>query len=209
MDRARRKGGFVAGEVEDQRRYFLGAAEPAHRLPRHEGGLRGVIVAGVMQPLLQRGRIDRARADAVAANALPHEIRGDRLGEANDARLARAIGEAVGDALHRTRDRGHVDDGARALVQHAGQEGADAVIHGGHVEREREIPLILAAFQDIAGMDHAGDVREYVDRADLLRQRAHRGAIGHVERAPLAALQPVERRQVAVGRDHISVKRCK
>ena len=55
---------------------------------------------------------------AIALQRMPlvHEIRGDRLGQADDRGLARAVDEAIGNALDRAGDRSHVDDAAAAVA---------------------------------------------------------------------------------------------
>ena len=74
--------GIVAGQPQHQAGDLLGIADPAHGLAGGEGPARGVIIAGVLQPLLQRRRIHRARADGVAADAL-----GDEIGRDSNAKI--------------------------------------------------------------------------------------------------------------------------
>src|SRR5436305_1449943 len=70
MDGAGGEAGLVAREVKRERGDLFGAAEPSHRLALDEALARCCIVAGVVQALLERWRVDRARADRIAANAL-------------------------------------------------------------------------------------------------------------------------------------------
>src|ERR1700761_7334139 len=77
---------LVAGEKEGKRRDLLRLAEPAHglaideSLADHVGRLPGLLRQRG-NALFERGRLDRARANGVAADTLTDEIGGDRLGE--------------------------------------------------------------------------------------------------------------------------------
>ena len=62
--------------------------------------LPAMLAAGGGDALIERGRLHRARADRVAADALLDVVGGDRLGHADHGRLGRAVDEAVGHALH-------------------------------------------------------------------------------------------------------------
>ena len=154
-------------------------------------------------------------ADGVAADALADEIRGDRLGEADHGRLARAVDIAVRDAADRGRARRDVDDRARfpalgRALQHARQEGADRAVHRLDVEVEGKIPVLLGAFEHRAVMHEAGAVEEHVDLADRGRELLHRRRVEHVRALRSRAdLQPVELRRVDVGGDHLRALRAR
>ena len=86
---------LVAGEVDDHRRDLLGLREPAHRLAVDERlARRDRIGVGVDAPG-ERRRVDRPRAERVAADALLDVVGGDALGQADHRRLGEAVDAAV------------------------------------------------------------------------------------------------------------------
>ena len=142
----------------------LPLAQPLGELD--EGGAHLVRIAALgRDTLVQRGRVYCPGADGVTADPLRHEVRGDRLGEANDGRLCRAIDEAVGHAAQARGDGGHVHDAAAARLQHGRQEGADHAVHGGDVEVAGEAPVRLLAVENGPVMDKAGAVHQDIERA--------------------------------------------
>src|SRR5208282_660655 len=87
---------FVAGEKERHPGYFLGRAEPAHWLARDEILPHGIErTSGLLRhrrdAFAERRRLDRARTNGVAADALLDEIGGDRLGEPDHRGLGGAV----------------------------------------------------------------------------------------------------------------------
>src|SRR5689334_11594494 len=99
VDRAGGEGRLVAGEVDRQGGDLVGRAEAAGRLAleKESAGVRATAETG--DPLVERGRLDRARADRVAADALADIVDRDRFGEADDGSLGRSIDEAQCRAL--------------------------------------------------------------------------------------------------------------
>src|SRR3984957_15852116 len=100
------KGALVGGEVEGDRGNLLRFAEAAHRLAIHERLADAIErlaarLAQRLDPAVERGALDRAGADGVAAHALAYVVRRHRLGEADHCGLGRAVDVAVGDAAHR------------------------------------------------------------------------------------------------------------
>src|SRR5579871_3678314 len=87
------EGGFVAGEIDGHGRDFLGSAEPAHLLPGDE--LLLSVRPGRGCALQHRGCFHRARADAVAADALVDEIERDGAREQRHRGLGGAVDIAV------------------------------------------------------------------------------------------------------------------
>src|SRR5262245_19046652 len=75
------EAGFVAREMQGQRRDLLGGAEAPHGLARDEGLARVLDIAEGRDAIVQRGGLDGAGADRVAADALLDEVCRDRLGE--------------------------------------------------------------------------------------------------------------------------------
>ena len=146
-------------------------------------------------PAFERRRLDGARTNRVCPDALSNEVGGDRFGQSDHRGLGRAVGIAIGNAAdgrHRGRD---IDDRARLLLQHAGQECPDRAMHRLDVEIEREVPVLFGALEHAAVVHIAGAVDEHVERAefggDLLGERLRPTA---VERASsfrrLALLMP-------------------
>src|SRR3984957_15288127 len=99
------EGALVGGEVDGDRGDLFRLAEPAHRLAVDERLAHGVErlaarLAERVDPPVERGALDRAGADGVAAHALADEVGRDRLGQANHRGLRGAVDVAVGDAAH-------------------------------------------------------------------------------------------------------------
>src|SRR5258708_1921714 len=92
---------LVAREIDDEMRDLLGGAQPSHRLAVDEGLAHGLGAALRLDAVVERGRLNGAGRDRVAAYALLDVVGGDRLGQPDDGRLGRAVDEAVGDAAHR------------------------------------------------------------------------------------------------------------
>ena len=70
------------------------------------------------------------------------------------------------------------------------------------VEVEGQHPVRVAAVEDRACRDEAGDVGERVDRADLRGQRGDRGGVKQVERHRLDPLDRGERGSIAIQGEH-------
>ena len=197
------KPGLIAGQVQRQRGDLFRLAQPSHGLARLElrAGLR--VVAIGMQTRLQRRRIHGARADGIAANALRDEIRRHRLREPDDRGLGGAIGAAIRHAGDGAGHRRHVDDRAAARGDHAGQERADHVVHGVHVELEGRAPLLEIDVSTVPPGHHARAVEQHVRR----RRRAARTRLWRADRAR-PAREPRSRRAcfnapgIDVGCDH-------
>src|SRR5579871_1423714 len=88
------EGRFITCEINGHGRDFLGGAEPAHLLARHE--LFASVGAGGCGAGQHRGRFHRARADAVAADALGDEVGRDRAREQRHRCLRRTVDIAIG-----------------------------------------------------------------------------------------------------------------
>ena len=101
------------------------------------------------------------------SGCLADVVGGDRLGEADHRRLARAVDEAVRQSADRGSDRGHVDDRAAALLQHPRQEGARHEVHRLHVHRERLVPVLGRSVEDRAVVHDSCAVEQHVDVADF------------------------------------------
>src|SRR5438552_6639096 len=154
---------FVAGEIDHQCGDFLRAGQTAHGLAGDEG-LAGLFIVALLVHAIIEGRcIDGAGANGVAADALVDEVDRQRLGEADDRGLGGAIDEAVGRALYRGGNRGHVDDRTLAPGQHGGQEGLDHPVMRLGIEIEGEIPGFLVAIEDGSVMDEARAVEQDID----------------------------------------------
>ena len=84
--------------------------EAAHGLAGDEvfAGFYRVFVG--VDAVTQGGGIDRAGRDGVAANALGHMVGGHCFGQADHGCFARAVHQAVGQALDTAAHAGHVDD---------------------------------------------------------------------------------------------------
>src|SRR5581483_5207955 len=114
---------LIGGEIDREPADFLGLAEAPDGLTIDES-LTNLVdrLAGVLSQCfdahVERRRFDRAGTDRVAADSLPDVVDGDRLGEANDCGLARAIDVAIEHAAHRACARCDIDDRAAAVLQH-------------------------------------------------------------------------------------------
>ena len=114
-------------------------------------------------PAFERRRLDGARTDRVGADALSNEVGGDRFGQSDHRGLGRAVGVAVGNAADRRHRGRDIDDRARLLLQHAGQECPDRAVHRLDVEIEREVPVLFGALEHAAVVHIAGAVDEHVE----------------------------------------------
>ena len=202
------EGALVRGEIDRERRHLLGPAEAPHGLAGDEGGARRLVVALRPHPVVQRRAVDGARADAVAADALRHEVGGDRLGQADHRRLGRAVGEAVRRGDDRGGDRGDVDDRARRRCASIPGRNARIIRYIAVTLRSNEkAQLLLVGIEDGAVLDEAGAVEQHVDvrRAGRAARRS-RVAVAHVEaarsRAPAAASSGERRRRRCRWRRH-------
>src|SRR3954447_19377978 len=129
---AGREGALIAGEINREGRYFFSRAEPAHRLAAHEhlatlrSGRGGAVQHG--------WGLDRTGANAVAANALGNEVRGNRAGQGRDCCLGRAVDITVGGSLENAGSRGDVHDRAASGFEHSRQKRPERPVHRFHVE---------------------------------------------------------------------------
>src|SRR3954467_8033995 len=92
---AGREAGFIARQIQRERGDLLGLSEAPKRLARLELRARLCVIAIRMQACLQRGSVDRARANGIAAHALRYEIGGHGLCQADHGRLGGAVGAAI------------------------------------------------------------------------------------------------------------------
>src|ERR1041384_2877945 len=89
-----RERALVTGEVDGDGRDFLRRSEPPEWLAGDEQRAR--VAAELLDPPLERWRLDRAGADAVAAYALRDEVERHRSGQRHDGALGRRVDVAVG-----------------------------------------------------------------------------------------------------------------
>ncbi len=81
---------------------------------------------------MQPGRHDTRRHHR-DADARPHGLVGERLGEGQHEGLRRRVGRLIGNR-HIAHHRGHVDDAAASALDHAGQKTEGEVDERAHVE---------------------------------------------------------------------------
>ena len=117
----------------------------------------GGLIAARPQPLCQRGTVNRAGTNGIAANTLSDEIARNRHGQPNHRRLGGAVSEAVWRGHHRGHDRSDIDDRALARSEHSWQESADRIFHRADIDPETAL--------------------------EIARRRVKYGAIGHPSRA--------------------------
>lgn len=199
MDLAGGETALVAAEIQGELRDLFGLAEAAHGLARGEGLAGGFVVARLFQALVQRRGLDSARADGVAADAVADEIGGDGLGHADHGGLGDAVVEAALHALDGAGDRRHVDDRAAARLQHIRQNSADHAVLRGHVQVERELPLILVAIENSAGMDDAGAIIKHVYFGKFGSDGLDRLGTGNIEHACYGTFKPGQGLGIDVG----------
>src|SRR4051812_37006181 len=94
MRAAGSEAALVASEVDRERGDLVGGAEPAERLARDERGAR--VAAERLDPAGERRGVDRAGADAVAADTAGDKVERDGAGQRDDGALGRAVDVAVG-----------------------------------------------------------------------------------------------------------------
>src|SRR5262249_2186514 len=151
---------FVGREIDRQHGDLMRRAEAAHRLAIDEAAAhRGQRLPGRLRErgdaLVERGRLDRARADGVGANTTLDEIRRDRLGKPDHRRLGGAVDVTVRQATHRGSAGRDVDDRALFLFEHRRQGGLGRAMHRFDVEVEGEVPVGFRASERRAVLDGA------------------------------------------------------
>ena len=110
---------------------------------------------------------DRARADAVDADAVRRECQRHHLGELVHAALAHRVGHLVGDREHGVHRR-HVDDrAAHADSRPCAARPPVRKEHRLQVHREDAVEVGLVEVEEVAGVGDAGIVDEDVDAAGV------------------------------------------
>ena len=160
------KGAFVASEVNSQSRDFLGCRNAAHGLARDEL-LAGFFVsadlfAKSLEAIFERGALNGAGADAVAADALGDEVDGDRFRQPDNGGLCGSVDETIGGADDRRSGRGHIDDRAIAAFEHTGKSRLDCAEHGLDVQIKSEVPVFVRGVQNRAMMDETRAVEQNI-----------------------------------------------
>ncbi|CAA9467672.1 MAG: hypothetical protein AVDCRST_MAG38-871 [uncultured Solirubrobacteraceae bacterium] len=129
---------------------------------------------GVHQPGQHHGELDAGAA----------QLRTDRLGEADDAELAGAVGRRAGKARAPGRG-GDVDDVAASSRAHAPDPLASAVDHGMEVELELADGGVVVLGLERAQRHDAGVVDQHVDRPqrrlDVVEGGGERRSVADVE----------------------------
>src|SRR5476651_1077499 len=92
--------GFVRSQINQEIRYLVSLSQAAHRLARNKILARLNRIGKRIDPALQRGGVDGAGTNGVAAYSLLDEILGHRLGEPDYRRLACPIHEPVRQPLY-------------------------------------------------------------------------------------------------------------
>src|ERR1700678_1854559 len=109
--------GLIAGKKERKQSYFLGSAEPAHRLALDKAFPHSIVrLSGLLgervDTLLKRRRLDGTWTDRVTTDALLDEIGGDGLGQPDHGSLGRAVGVTRRHATDRRHRGRYIDDRA-------------------------------------------------------------------------------------------------
>ena len=159
--------------------------------PAHGGGVDHALHEALAQ-LAERGRghlehvgVDRPGRHRVDPHLVARRLLGQRLGEADHARLGGRVdgGQLRADAPGL---RGHVHDGAAAPLVHARQHGVGHGQHAAQVHRDHAVPLGLVGAGEEVVVGDAGVVDQDVDGPevglDRLHRRAHRCGVAHVHR---------------------------
>ena len=123
----------VADGVEDLDRDLVGV-EHGERRPVDRPDLPEDL------DLLGDVRLDRPRTEAGHPHAARPRVDRQRLGERDDRRLARGVGDAVRRVAPEAGGRRRVDDVTPPPFHHARQEGVDAPRHGKDVHVQRPFP---------------------------------------------------------------------
>ena len=161
--------GPVAGQEHGQVGHLLGAGEPAgdhllRGLARHVLGPAPVARLTVCgDPALPEPQVGghRAGADRVDPDALRTDLLGQRLGEAGQGGLGRAVVEHGGVGQPGV-DRADADDRAPARGLHGGQRRAGGPDGGQQVQVQRGLPVLVGDAQEAAGA--GGRTADVVDQ---------------------------------------------
>ena len=76
---SRSKGASIGRKIERHRRDFVRRSQATHGLPGMEGLKRRLVIACILQPLLQRGRVNRSRANCIATDTAGDKVHRYRL----------------------------------------------------------------------------------------------------------------------------------
>ena len=142
--------------------------------------------AGELKPPIgQQVALHHARADRGDADALAVQLHGQGLGQAHDGELCGGVGRREGEP-HQPGRRGHVYQvGGRALIQHPGDEGVDAVDDAPQVDLDGALPVLPREALHRRGHQDPHPVLQHVHPRfalkDVSRQRLHLLAAGAVD----------------------------
>jgi signal transduction histidine kinase len=191
-------GRLVGGQVGDRARDVLGLGQAAER----DGALhpgQDLRAALARHDVAQELRVHRSGADHVHGDAVTRDLARERLGEADERRLAARVHGLAGaaDAPGVGRDG---DDPPAPPRDHAPQHGARGVEGAFEVDRDEPLPEGRIALDEGHQALPAGVVDEHVDRAELVLGGAH----GRLERDQVADVRVGAQRPPA--RDHDLVR---
>ena len=178
------KAGIVAGEEADRARDVLGLADALHRDGADQGGAHLLAALAFAGGGRQQGRLGRAGTDGIERDALARHLARHRLGEGDDAALARRI-----DRLLRGADPagigGDVDDAAMAARHHALQHEVAHVERAAQVDGDQLVPQLGRGVDEVDEAVPAGVVHQHVGRAHLALELgdglADRRVVGDVD----------------------------
>ena len=130
---------------------------------------------------MQRRRIHRAGAHAIAANAAFHVIRRNAFGHADYGGLGRAVHKPVRQPFDAAAHARHVDDRTAAVGNHARKRGLNHFERRAHVEIERKLPVFIARFENRPLMHKARAVEQNVQRRQALHREFDRHIVEHIQ----------------------------
>ncbi|HWI44482.1 MAG TPA: hypothetical protein VNS81_12745 [Nocardioides sp.] len=215
---AQDRGRAVGDEEADKVRDLLGGREPPERNPS-QGVVddllrllgRDVVADGepIDEDVVPLG-LDPAGTDGVHPDAARRELVGQSLA----VRAQRALGGRVGQRRivqrHLALDRGDVDDGPGAGIDHGRQQGSVETDRSEEVEVQLGKPLFVGCCGEAAGWGRgtASDVHQDVERALLCDPACDgRNAVDVVEVS--ASMQRVARRRSRPSRSRLTTSRSR
>ena len=129
--------------------------------------------------ILAHIRQHHAGSKAVDTNVGRAKLFGKGLGHGDDRAFAGGITHLTG-GTDLSPHGGNIDDAPTALLQHAGQDGIDAVIHTVDIDGKHPVPMLFADLGDQAIVGNAGVVDQYIHGRQLLNLCADAGFIRHI-----------------------------
>jgi hypothetical protein len=127
--------------------------------------------------MFEQWRVDHARDDRVAADALGRVAHGDLARELHQRRFAGRVADMIVPEMAQAADRADIHDRAAALARHRRQQHLGCNEDAGQVEVDLAAEILDRHFDGPAGDRAADIVQQHVDASEAPQRRFRHG--GH------------------------------